>query len=157
MLISMPTGSSTIFGVFQLIRVSQVVWHDVRAGAEPRSTAGVTQVRWVETERCAPLHTPDTSLLDKVISLLDKWFRVERKIAALFNQDRYSRCATASGICEVIHAITVQSIIHCIPHHLSDAAGRRSRQRTTTPTHAERSHFARDPDRERAFRPEVDG
>jgi hypothetical protein len=48
MLISMPTGSSTIFGVFQLIRVSQVVWRDVRAGAEPRSTTDVTQVRWIE-------------------------------------------------------------------------------------------------------------
>jgi hypothetical protein len=30
MLISMPTGTSTIFGVFQVIRVSQVVWR-VRA------------------------------------------------------------------------------------------------------------------------------
>lgn len=29
MLISMPTGTSTIFGVFQLIWVSQVVWRDV--------------------------------------------------------------------------------------------------------------------------------
>jgi hypothetical protein len=29
MLISMPTGTSTIFGVFQVIRVSQVVWRDV--------------------------------------------------------------------------------------------------------------------------------
>jgi len=29
MLISMPTGTSTIFGVFQVIRVSQAVWRDV--------------------------------------------------------------------------------------------------------------------------------
>jgi hypothetical protein len=93
--------------------------------------------------------------VDNVISLLDKWFRVERKIAALFYQDRY--CATASWICEVIHAIIVQIIIHCISHHLSDAAGRRSRRRTTTPTLAERRHFARDTDRERAPRPKMDG
>jgi hypothetical protein len=32
MLISMPTGTSTIFGVFQVIRVSQVVWRDVAPG-----------------------------------------------------------------------------------------------------------------------------
>jgi hypothetical protein len=82
MLISMPTGNSTIFGVFQLIRVSQVVWRNVRAGAEPRSTADVMQVKWIGERRCAPLLTPGTSLLDKVISLLDKWFRVERRIAA---------------------------------------------------------------------------
>jgi len=31
MLISMPTGTSAIFGVFQVIRVSQVVWREVRA------------------------------------------------------------------------------------------------------------------------------
>jgi hypothetical protein len=54
MLISMPTGSSTIFGVFQLIRVSQVVWHDGRAGFERRSGADATQVRWtgIRTTLC---------------------------------------------------------------------------------------------------------
>src|ERR1700687_5139226 len=31
MLISMPTGTSTIFGVFQAIRVSRVLWRDVSA------------------------------------------------------------------------------------------------------------------------------
>jgi hypothetical protein len=31
MLISMPTGTSTIFGVFQAIRVSRVLWRDVCA------------------------------------------------------------------------------------------------------------------------------
>jgi hypothetical protein len=31
MLISMPTGTSTIFGVFQVILFSQVIWRDVRA------------------------------------------------------------------------------------------------------------------------------
>jgi hypothetical protein len=105
----------------------------------------------------SPLPTPDTSLLDKAISLLDKWFPVERKIAALFYQDRYSLYVTASEICEVIHTITVKGVIHCIAHHLSDAASRRSGQRTTIPTHAERRHFARDTDRERALRPEMDG
>jgi len=29
---------------------------------------------------------------------MEQWFRVERKIAALFRQDPYSRCATASEI-----------------------------------------------------------
>ena len=32
MLISMPTDTSTIFGVFQVIRFSQVVWRDVAPG-----------------------------------------------------------------------------------------------------------------------------
>ena len=44
MLISMPTGTSTIFGVFQLIGVSQVVWRDVRAEVEPRTGSDVMQV-----------------------------------------------------------------------------------------------------------------
>jgi hypothetical protein len=30
MLISMPTGTSTIFGVFQVIQISQVLWRDFR-------------------------------------------------------------------------------------------------------------------------------
>src|SRR5437588_9433467 len=40
MLISMPTGTSTIFGAFQAIRVSQVVWRDVAPGLNlgPRRT-----------------------------------------------------------------------------------------------------------------------
>jgi hypothetical protein len=53
MLISMPTGTSTIFGVFQVIRVSQVVCKNSlasclargRAGAEPKTTPDVAQVR----------------------------------------------------------------------------------------------------------------
>jgi hypothetical protein len=44
MLISMPTGTSTIFGVFQLIGVSQVVWRDVHAEVEPRTGSDVMQV-----------------------------------------------------------------------------------------------------------------
>lgn len=46
MLISMPTGTSTIFGVFQLIRVSpKQCWHDVRAGIKTRLTSNVAQAR----------------------------------------------------------------------------------------------------------------
>ena len=46
MLISMPTGTSTIFGVFQLIRVSpKQCWHDVRAGIETRLTSNTAQAR----------------------------------------------------------------------------------------------------------------
>jgi hypothetical protein len=44
MLISMPTGTSTIFGVFQVIQVSQVLWHDVRANAKGRATSHLAQV-----------------------------------------------------------------------------------------------------------------
>jgi hypothetical protein len=71
MLISMPTGSSTIFGVFQLIGVSQVVWHDIRAKFEPMSGADATQVRWIDVEGRCVAPTVDTSLLDNSISLLD--------------------------------------------------------------------------------------
>ena len=46
MLISMPTGTSTIFGVFQLIRVSpKQCWHEVRAGAKTRLTSNIAQAR----------------------------------------------------------------------------------------------------------------
>jgi len=34
MLISMPTGTSTIFGAFQVIRASHELWRDVRAGVK---------------------------------------------------------------------------------------------------------------------------
>src|SRR4029450_11535745 len=46
MLISMPTGTSKIFGVFQLISVSpKQCWHDVRAGTKTRWTSDVAQAR----------------------------------------------------------------------------------------------------------------
>jgi hypothetical protein len=48
MLISMPTGSSTIFGVFQLIPSSQHVWRECRTDAEPKSTPGIMQGRKIE-------------------------------------------------------------------------------------------------------------
>ena len=65
MLISMPTGTSTIFGVFQVIRVSQVVCKKSlasrlargRAGVEPKTTPDVAQVR--KTERRTRLPPSD--------------------------------------------------------------------------------------------------
>jgi hypothetical protein len=48
MLISMPTGTSTIFGVFQVISFSQVVWRELHAAVEPKSTPDITQVQKIE-------------------------------------------------------------------------------------------------------------
>jgi hypothetical protein len=45
MLISMPTGTSTILGVFQVIPSSQEVWRDLRADVEPRTASDIAQVR----------------------------------------------------------------------------------------------------------------
>jgi hypothetical protein len=45
MLISMPTDTSTILGVFQVISFSQVVWRELHAAFEPKSTSQITQVR----------------------------------------------------------------------------------------------------------------
>jgi hypothetical protein len=55
MLISMPTGTSTIFGVFQLIPSSQLIWRELRAEAEPRSTTGIAQVPKIEDRMSAVL------------------------------------------------------------------------------------------------------
>jgi hypothetical protein len=44
MLISMPTGTSTIFGVFQVIQVSQVSWRDVRTGKKGKASSNPAQV-----------------------------------------------------------------------------------------------------------------
>jgi hypothetical protein len=74
MLISMPTGSSTIFGVFQLIRVSQVVWHDVRAGLNLGRPRPQRKFGGSKPKQCTTL-TAEISLLDKAISLLDKSMR----------------------------------------------------------------------------------
>jgi hypothetical protein len=48
MLISMPTDTSTILGVFQAIAFSHEIWRERRTEAEPRTTTGVAQVniRW---------------------------------------------------------------------------------------------------------------
>jgi hypothetical protein len=48
MLISMPTGTSTIFGVFQLIPSSQEIWRDLHAEAEAMTTPDTAQVRKIE-------------------------------------------------------------------------------------------------------------
>ena len=72
MLISMPTGTSAIFGVFQVIRVSQVVWRDVaqsRTYDHPGRSARAED-RGPNTN--VPRVTADISLPDKAISLLDK-------------------------------------------------------------------------------------
>ena len=73
MLISMPTGTSTIFGVFQLIRVSpKQCWHDIRAGIKTRLASNVAQARKTRCRRQVAYRPPETSLLDKASSLLDK-------------------------------------------------------------------------------------
>jgi len=48
MLISMPTGTSTILGVFQVIPSSQEVWRELRAEVEPRTTPDIAQVQKIE-------------------------------------------------------------------------------------------------------------
>jgi hypothetical protein len=48
MLISMPTGTSTILGVFQVIPFSLAVWRELHAEVEPKSTPDATQVRKIE-------------------------------------------------------------------------------------------------------------
>jgi hypothetical protein len=52
MLISMPTGTSTILGVFQVISSSQV-WRELHADAEPRTAPGVAQVSKIERRTVA--------------------------------------------------------------------------------------------------------
>jgi hypothetical protein len=47
MLISMPTDTSAIFGVFQVIRVSHIIWRDLRAEVEGKTTAETAQVRTI--------------------------------------------------------------------------------------------------------------
>ena len=44
MLISMPTDTSTILGVFQVIAFSHEIWRECRTEAEPRTTTGIAQV-----------------------------------------------------------------------------------------------------------------
>jgi hypothetical protein len=43
MLISMPTGTSTIFGVFQVMWVSQAVWCNRRTGPERKTVTRAMQ------------------------------------------------------------------------------------------------------------------
>jgi hypothetical protein len=53
MLISMPTGTSTILGVFQIIPSSQEVWRELHAEVEPRTTPDTAQVRKIERRTLA--------------------------------------------------------------------------------------------------------
>ncbi|KRR17021.1 hypothetical protein CQ13_12555 [Bradyrhizobium retamae] len=69
----MPTDTSTIFGVFQLIRgPPKQCWHDIRAGTKIRVTVGRAQVRKVEGRTMRTISERRSSLLDKPTSLLDK-------------------------------------------------------------------------------------
>jgi hypothetical protein len=58
MLISMPTGTSTILGVFQVIPSSQLVWRELRAGLESRSMSRIAQVRKIKDR--TPAYMPDS-------------------------------------------------------------------------------------------------
>jgi hypothetical protein len=53
MLISMPTGTSTILGAFQVIPFSHENWRELRADAEPRTTPGIAQVQKMESRTAA--------------------------------------------------------------------------------------------------------
>jgi hypothetical protein len=44
MLISMPTGTSTILGVFQVIPSSRELWRELHAEVEPRTAIEAAQV-----------------------------------------------------------------------------------------------------------------
>ena len=88
MLISMPTGTSTIFGVFQVIGSSQQVWRDARARAEPRDLPHVAQVR---NSHSAYALRGETSLPDKAASLPVK----ARKIFLAVTYSHYSRSGQA--------------------------------------------------------------
>ncbi len=56
MLISMPTSTSTIFGVFQVIGVSQALLRrDVHAGMKGKAALHVTQAFHINVVRCSDL------------------------------------------------------------------------------------------------------
>jgi hypothetical protein len=56
MLISMPTSTSTIFGVFQVIGVSQALLRrDVHAGVKGKAAPHVTQAFRINVVRCSDL------------------------------------------------------------------------------------------------------
>jgi len=56
MLISMPTGTSTILGVFQVIPSSQEIRRERHAEVEPRTTPGTAQV--LKIKRRTPAGPP---------------------------------------------------------------------------------------------------
>ena len=53
MLISMPTGTSTILGAFQVIPFSHEIWRELRAKSEPRTAPDIAQVRKIESRKLA--------------------------------------------------------------------------------------------------------
>jgi hypothetical protein len=53
MLISMPTGTSTTLGVFQVIPSSQEVWRELHAEVELMTTPDTAQVRKIERRTSA--------------------------------------------------------------------------------------------------------
>jgi hypothetical protein len=53
MLISMPTGTSTILGAFQVIPFSHEIWRELRAKSEPRTAPDIAQVRKIESRTLA--------------------------------------------------------------------------------------------------------
>ena len=55
MLISMPTSTSTIFGVFQVIGVSQALLRRVHAGVKGKAAPEVTQAFHINVVRCSDL------------------------------------------------------------------------------------------------------
>jgi hypothetical protein len=55
MLISMPTSTSTIFGVFQVIGVSQALLRRVHAGVKGKAAPEVTQAFRINIVRCSDL------------------------------------------------------------------------------------------------------
>jgi hypothetical protein len=90
MLISMPTGTSAIFGVFQIIR-GLPFGTTVRAIIQPRATPQAAQARKIEARTGALDVAAEISLADKASSLLGKalqfagfgWPRKYRSIRAL--------------------------------------------------------------------------
>jgi hypothetical protein len=56
MLISMPTGTSTILGAFQVIPFSHEIRRELHAEAEPRTMPDIAQVQ--EIERKIESRTP---------------------------------------------------------------------------------------------------
>jgi len=48
MLISMPTATSTILGVFQVIPSSQQAWRELHAEVEPKTAPEIAQVPTID-------------------------------------------------------------------------------------------------------------
>jgi hypothetical protein len=71
MLISMPTGTSTIFGAFQAIRVSQGIERDI-ARRKPRAASTAVQASIRPPSASVPILRGRISLSDKASSLLVK-------------------------------------------------------------------------------------